>query len=62
MSDGDVGSFTVLRFMSSDLLVGFRPVKGSDLTLAPATANWSPTNHTIGAFNDDGPVRPGGPG
>ena len=38
VSDGDVTSFTVLRFVGSDLLVGFRPVKGSDLTLAPAAA------------------------
>ncbi|HJZ92363.1 MAG TPA: hypothetical protein VKE40_15915 [Gemmataceae bacterium] len=50
VSDGDVGSFTVLRFVSSDLLVGFRPVTGSDLTLAPAAANWAATNHKIGAF------------
>jgi hypothetical protein len=50
VSDGDVGTFTVERFRSSDLLVGFRPVKGSDLTLAPAASNWSATNHKLGAF------------
>src|SRR5262249_4421159 len=55
VSDGDVGSFTVLRFLSSDLLVGFRPVKGSDLTLAPAAANWAATNHKIGSFTTTAP-------
>jgi hypothetical protein len=61
VSDGDVGSFTVLRFLSSDLLVGFRPVKGSDLTLAPAAANWAATNHKLGAFNTTAAFDPADP-
>jgi hypothetical protein len=61
VSDGDVGSFTGLRFASSDLLVGFRPVKGSDITRAPAAANWSATNHRIGAFTTTAPFDPADP-
>lgn len=61
VSDGDVGSFTVLRFESSDLLVGFRPVKGSDTTLAPSAANWSVTNQKIGAFTTTAPFDPADP-
>jgi hypothetical protein len=61
VSNSDVGSFTVLRFLSSDLLVGFRPVKGSDLTLAPAAANWSATNHKIGSFTTTAPFDPKDP-
>jgi hypothetical protein len=58
VANGDVTSFTALRFASSDLLVGFRPVKGSDLTLPPLTANWSATNHKIGAFTTTAPFSP----
>lgn len=50
VSDGDVTSFTALRLRSTDLLVGFRPVKGSDISLAPTAANWSATNRKIGLF------------
>lgn len=55
VSDGDVTSFSVLRFASSDLLVGFRPVKGSDISLDPVAANWSVTNHRIGSFKTTAP-------
>jgi hypothetical protein len=55
VSDGDVTSFTTLRMESSDLLVGFRPVKGSDISLAPVAANWSATNHKIGLFKTTAP-------
>jgi len=55
VSDGDVTSFSVLRFVSSDLLVGFRPVKGSDISLAPTGANWSATNHRIASFKTTAP-------
>jgi hypothetical protein len=55
VSDGDVTSFTTLRMESSDLLVGFRPVKGSDISLAPVAANWSATNHKIGVFKTTAP-------
>lgn len=50
VSDGDVDSFTASRFLGSDLLVGFRPVKGSDITLAPPAANWAATNRRIRNF------------
>jgi hypothetical protein len=53
VSNGDVTSFTVQRFISSDLLVGFRFVKGSDVTQAPA--NWSGINHKIVAFKTTAP-------
>jgi hypothetical protein len=55
VSDGDVNSFSVLRFVSSDLLVGFRPIKGSDISLAPLPANWTATNHRIGSFKTTAP-------
>jgi hypothetical protein len=54
VSNGDVTSFTALRFSSSDLLVGFRFVKGSDITLTPAAANWTAT-HKIGTFKTTAP-------
>jgi hypothetical protein len=55
VSDGDVTSFSTLRFVDSDLLVGYRPIKGSDITLAPAAANWTVTNHKIGSFTTTAP-------
>jgi hypothetical protein len=55
VSDGDVTSFTALRLVSSDLLVGFRFVKASDLTQAPTAANWATTNHKIGKFATTAP-------
>ncbi len=50
VSDGDVTSFTAQRLISSDLLVGYRFAKASDITAAPTAANWSATNHKIGTF------------
>ena len=55
VSDGDVTSFSVLRFVTSDLLAGFRLPASADLTTAPASANWSATNHKIGSFTTTAP-------
>jgi hypothetical protein len=55
VSNGDVTSFTVLRFSDSDLLVGFRPVKDDDVTLSPSAANWAATPHKIGTFKTTAP-------
>lgn len=54
VSDGDVTSFTALRLVSTDLLVGFRPVKGSDISLPPVASNWL-GNHKIGSFKTTAP-------
>jgi hypothetical protein len=50
ITDGNVTSFTVGRFFSSQLLVGFRLPSAIDLTATPATSNWDTTNRTIGLF------------
>jgi hypothetical protein len=53
VANGDVTSFTVLRFSDSDLLVGFRPAKDADITLGAAA--WDMTNHKIGTFKTTAP-------
>ena len=55
MSDGDVASFTVLRMESSDLLVGFRFDKSSDITATVTGAQWAATNHKVGTFKTTAP-------
>lgn len=55
VSDGDVTSFTVQRMTSSDLLVGFRYDKASDITAVATTAQWSATAHKIGTFKTTAP-------
>jgi hypothetical protein len=58
VSDGDVTSFTVQRLIFSDVLVGFRFVKASDIAAAPSGANWSATNHKLSTFKTTAPFDP----
>jgi hypothetical protein len=53
--DGDITSFTAQRLVSTDVLVGFHFVKGSDITAAPVAANWAAANHKIGSFTTTAP-------
>ncbi len=53
VADGNVTSFTVLRFSDSDLLVGFRPAKDADV--AQGAAAWNTTNFKIGTFKTTAP-------
>ncbi len=53
VANGNVTSFTVLRFSDSDLLVGFRPANDSDVALGAAA--WNATNLKIGTFKTTAP-------
>lgn len=59
VSDGDVGSVTVARMVSSDLLVGFRLDDLSNITTATTGAQWTATNHKIGSFKTSAPLIAG---
>lgn len=55
VNDGDVTSFSILRMVSSDLLVGFRFDQADDITATVTGAQWTATNHKIGTFKTTAP-------
>lgn len=57
VSNGDVTSVTVQRFASSDLLVGFRFVRDSDIaaTSMSPVETWYNGDHRIGSFTTTAP-------
>ena len=55
VNDGDVTSFTALRLISTDVLVGFRYDKASDITATTTTAQWTATTHKLGTFKTTAP-------
>jgi fibronectin-binding autotransporter adhesin len=54
-SAGNVGSFTIGKMISSNLLVGFTPSNNSDIGAGTTSANWAAQNLKIGSFSTTAP-------